>query len=166
MTAVHPESYHAAEKLLSELELDSTAVRGRGELLEQKMKLKKLTVKKLAEICGAGEPTMQDIIESLAKPNRDPRDELPKPIFRRDVLNIEDLKEGMILEGTIRNVVDFGAFVDIGVKQDGLVHKSQLSKSFVKRPTDVVSAGQNVKVKVLSVKPESGRISLSMIIEN
>ncbi len=166
MTAVHPESYHVAEKLLSELELDSTAVRGRGELLEQKMKLKKLTVKKLAEICGAGEPTMQDIIESLAKPNRDPRDELPKPIFRRDVLNIEDLKEGMILEGTIRNVVDFGAFVDIGVKQDGLVHKSQLSKSFVKRPTDVVSAGQNVKVKVLSVKPESGRISLSMIIEN
>lgn len=166
MTAVHPESYHAAEKLLKELELDSTAVRGRGELLEQKMKLKKSTVKKLAEICGVGDPTMQDIIESLVKPNRDPRDELPKPIFRRDVLNIEDLKEGMILEGTIRNVVDFGAFVDIGVKQDGLVHKSQLSKSFVKQPTDVVSVGQNVKVKVLSVKPESGRISLSMIIEN
>ncbi len=166
MTAVHPESYIAAERLLKELELDSTAVRGHGELLEQKMRLKKLTVKQLSEICGAGIPTMQDIIESLAKPNLDPRDQLPKPIFRRDVLKIEDLTEGMILEGTVRNVVDFGAFVDIGVKQDGLVHKSQLAKRFVKQPTDVVSVGQNVKVKVLSVKPETGRISLSMIIEN
>ncbi len=166
MTAVHPESYSAAEKLLQELELDSTAVRGHGELLEQKMRLKKLSVKQLAEICETGIPTMQDIIESLAKPNLDPRDELPKPIFRRDVLRIEDLQEGMILEGTIRNVVDFGAFVDIGVKQDGLVHKSQMAKRFVKQPTDVVSVGQNVKVKVLSVKPESGRISLSMILEN
>jgi len=166
MTAVHPESYQAAEKLLNELELDSTAVRGHGELLQQRMRLKKLTVQKLAEICGTGVPTMQDIIESLAKPNRDPRDELPKPIFRRDVLKIEDLKEGMVLEGTVRNVVDFGAFVDIGVKQDGLVHKSQMAKRFVKQPTDVVSVGQNVKVKVLSVKPETGRISLSMIIDD
>lgn len=166
MTAVHPESYAAAEKLLRELELDSTAVRGHGELLEQKMRLKKLSVKQLAELCGTGIPTMEDIIESLAKPNLDPRDELPKPIFRRDVLKIEDLKEGMVLQGTVRNVVDFGAFVDIGVKQDGLVHKSQLAKRFVKQPTDVVSVGQNVKVKVLSVKPDSGRISLSMIVEN
>jgi uncharacterized protein len=166
MTAVHPESYSAAEKLLAELELDSTAVRGHGELIEQRMKMRKLTVPKLAEICGTGVPTMEDIIESLAKPNRDPRDELPRPIFRRDVLKIEDLTEGMILEGTVRNVVDFGAFVDIGVKNDGLVHKSQLAKRFVKQPTDVVSVGQNVKVKVLSVKPESGRISLSMILDN
>jgi len=166
MTAVHPESYAAAEKLLQELELDSTAVRGHGELLEQKMRLKKLSVKQLAEICGTGIPTMEDIIVSLAKPNLDPRDELPKPIFRRDVLKIEDLKEGMVLQGTVRNVVDFGAFVDIGVKQDGLVHKSQLAKRYVKQPTDVISVGQNVKVKVLSVKPDTGRISLSMIIEN
>jgi len=166
ITAVHPESYSAAEKLLVELELDSTAVRGHGDILKQQIKTKKLTVHKLAEICGTGVPTMEDIIESLAKPNRDPRDELPKPIFRRDVLKIEDLTEGMILEGTIRNVVDFGAFVDIGVKNDGLVHKSQLSKSYVKQPTDVVSVGQNVKVKVLSVKPESGRISLSMILDS
>jgi len=166
VTAVHPESYSAAEKLLAELELDSTAVRGNGELLEQKMKAKEVTVQKLAEMCGAGVPTMNDIIESLAKPNRDPRDELPKPIFRRDVLRIEDLTEGMILEGTVRNVVDFGAFVDIGVKNDGLVHKSQLSKSYVKQPTDVICVGQNVKVKVLSVKPESGRISLSMILDS
>lgn len=166
MTAVHPESYRAAEKLLQVMELDRVAVRGHGDLLEQRMKLKKLTVRQLAEICETGAPTMTDIIDSLAKPNRDPREELPKPIFRRDVLQIEDLKEGMILDGTIRNVVDFGAFVDIGVKQDGLVHKSQLSKSYVKQPTDVVSVGQNVKVKVISVKPESGRISLSMVIDS
>lgn len=165
-TAVHPESYAAADKLLEELELDSTVVRGRGELIEQKIKAKNLTVHQLAEMCGTGVPTMEDIIESLAKPNRDPRDELPKPIFRRDILKIEDLTEGMILQGTIRNVVDFGAFIDIGVKNDGLVHKSQLSKSFVKQPTDVVSVGQTVKVKVLSVNPEMGRISLSMILDN
>ncbi len=164
-TAVHPESYETAEKLLAELELDSTTVRGNGELLEKKMQDKKITVKQIAEVCGAGIPTMEDIIESLAKPNLDPRDELPKPIFRRDVLKIEDLNEGMTLTGTIRNVVDFGAFVDIGVKNDGLVHKSQLAKRFVKNPTDVVSVGQNVQVKVLNVKPESGRISLTMIID-
>jgi protein Tex len=164
-TAVHPESYTAAEKLLSELELDSTTIRGNGELLEKKMRDKKITVKQIAEVCGAGVPTMEDIIESLAKPNRDPRDELPKPIFRRDVLKIEDLNEGMVLTGTIRNVVDFGAFVDIGVKNDGLVHKSQMAKRYVKNPTDEVSVGQNIKVKVLNVKPESGRISLTMIME-
>jgi len=165
MTAVHPESYEAAQKLLAELELDSTMVRGNGELIQQRLQEKKLTVKQVAEMCGAGVPTMEDIIESLAKPNRDPRDELPKPIFRRDVLKIEDLKEGMILTGTVRNVVDFGAFVDIGVKNDGLVHKSQLSKSYVKHPIDVVSVGQNVRVKVISVNPENGRISLSMILD-
>ncbi|MFZ5516709.1 MAG: Tex family protein [Candidatus Zhuqueibacterota bacterium] len=164
-TAVHPESYGVAEKLLSELELDSAAIQGHGELLEQRIRSKKLTVQKLAEKCGTGLPTMEDIIVSLAKPNLDPREELPKPIFRRDVLKIEDLTEGMILEGTVRNVVDFGAFVDIGVKNDGLVHKSQLAKRFVKNPIDVVNVGQNVKVKVLSVKPETGRISLTMIID-
>ena len=164
-TAVHPESYETAEKLLKELELDSTTVRGNGEILEQKLNEKKLTVQQVADACNAGLPTMEDIIESLAKPNLDPRDELPKPIFRRDVLKIEDLNEGMVLTGTVRNVVDFGAFVDIGVKNDGLVHKSQLAKRFVKNPTDVVSVGQNVQVKVLSVKPESGRISLTMILD-
>ena len=165
-TAVHPESYDAAEKMLMELELDSTTIQGHGELLEKRMRTKKMTVQKLAEICGTGTPTMEDIIESLVKPNLDPRDELPKPIFRRDVLKIEDLTEGMVLEGTVRNVVDFGAFVDIGVKNDGLVHKSQLAKRFVKHPIDVVNVGQNVKVKVLSVKPESGRISLTMILND
>jgi len=165
MTAVHPESYAAAEKLLQALELDSIAVRGNGELLEKRLREKKLTVKHIAEICKTGTPTMKDIIDSLAKPNRDPRDEFPKPIFRRDVLKIEDLTEGMILTGTVRNVVDFGAFVDIGVKNDGLVHKSQLAKRFVKNPIDVVNVGQNVQVKVLSVKPDTGRISLTMILD-
>ena len=164
-TAVHPESYAATEILLDVLDLDSSTLRGHGELIEQRIKQKELTAEQLAEICGTGVPTMEDIIESLAKPNRDPRDELPKPIFRRDILKIEDLTEGMILEGTIRNVVDFGAFVDVGVKNDGLVHRSQMSKSYVKQPTDVVSVGQNVKVKVLSVNPEMGRISLSMILD-
>ncbi|HDP98469.1 MAG TPA: RNA-binding transcriptional accessory protein [bacterium] len=165
MTAIHPESYDVAQRLLQELELDSKTVRGNGELIEQKIREKKMSVKKLAEICDAGVPTMEDIIESLAKPNRDPREDLPKPIFRRDILKLEDLREGMILTGVVRNVVDFGAFVDIGVKNDGLVHKSQLSRSYVKHPIDVVSVGQNVQVKVISVKPESGRISLSMIID-
>ncbi len=165
MTAVHPESYEAAQKLLDELELDSSTVRGSGELIEKRMREKKLSVQQLAEICGTGVPTMEDIIDSLAKPNRDPRDELPKPIFRRDVLKIEDLKEGMVLTGTVRNVVDFGAFVDIGVKNDGLVHKSKLAKRYVKNPIEVVSVGQNVKVKVLSVDAERGRISLSMVVD-
>lgn len=164
-TAVHPESYEAAEKLLNLLELDSWQVRQNGAILEQQTKLKKMSLKDLAAQCGTGELTLQDIIESLAKPNRDPRDELPKPIFRRDVLKVEDLKENMILEGTVRNVVDFGAFVDIGVKTDGLVHKSQLSKGYIKHPTEVVSVGQNVKVKVLFVKPEANKIGLSMILE-
>ena len=129
------------------------------------MREKKLTMKQAAQTCGTGVPTMEDIIESLAKPNLDPREKLPKPIFRRDVLKIEDLAEGMVLTGTVRNVVDFGAFVDIGVKNDGLVHKSQMAKRYVKHPIDVVSVGQNVQVKVISVKPESGRISLSMVLD-
>jgi len=165
MTAVHPESYEAAQGLLTELELDSATVRGSGELIEKRMREKKMTVQQMAESCGVGALTMEDIIDSLAKPNRDPRDELPKPIFRRDVLKMEDLKEGMILTGTVRNVVDFGAFVDIGIKNDGLVHKSKLAKKYVKNPIDVVSVGQNVKVKVISVDPERGRISLSMVID-
>ncbi len=164
-TAVHPESYNAARKLLDLLKLDNVQVKLDGALIEKRMMQKKVSIKEMASQCGVGELTLYDIIESLAKPNRDPRDELPKPIFRRDVLKIEDLKEGMILEGTVRNVVDFGAFVDIGVKTDGLVHKSQLSKTFVKNPTDVLSVGKNVKVKVLSVNPEGKKISLSMILD-
>ncbi|MBD3289154.1 S1 RNA-binding domain-containing protein [candidate division KSB1 bacterium] len=164
-TAVHPESYDAAEKLLGLLELDTVTVRRDGSILRKRIKDRKFSIKDLAARCGTGEPTLEDIIESLAKPNRDPRDELPKPIFRRDVLKMEDLKEGMILEGTVRNVVDFGAFVDIGVKTDGLIHRSQMARRRFKHPTEIVSVGDNVKVKILSVKPEAGKIGLSMLFD-
>ena len=106
--------------------------------------------------------TLKDIIEELSKPGRDPRDEMPKPILRNDVLKFEDLREGMILNGTVRNVIDFGAFVDIGVKHDGLVHISELSDSFVKNPSDVVSIGDVVKVKVLKIDMDRQKVSLSM----
>ena len=110
------------------------------------------------------EPTLRDIVKELEKPARDPRDEMPKPILRTDVLDINDIKEDMILKGTVRNVIDFGVFVDIGVHQDGLVHISQLSKSYIKHPLDVVSVGDIVEVKVLSVDTKKNRISLSMIL--
>ena len=106
--------------------------------------------------------TLKDIIDELSKPGRDPRDEMPKPILRSDVLKFEDLKEGMILNGTVRNVIDFGAFVDIGVKHDGLVHISELSESYVKNPSDIVSIGDVVKVKVIKIDNERQKVSLSM----
>jgi uncharacterized protein len=109
-----------------------------------------------------GEPTLVDILDSLARPGRDPRDELPPPLLRQDVLKMEDLKEGMLLKGTVRNVVDFGAFVDIGVKQDGLVHISQMADRYVKNPFEVVSVGDVVKVEVISIDLDRGRIGLSM----
>ncbi len=121
--------------------------------------------KKLAEQVGIGEITLKDIIRELEKPGREPRDEMPKPILRSDVLEMKDLKEGMILKGTVRNVIDFGAFVDIGVHQDGLVHISKLTdKKFVKHPLDVVSVGDVVDVKVLQVDMQKKRIQLSMIL--
>ncbi len=164
-TAVHPESYEAAEKLLQELSLTVDDVRRNGRLVRERMEEKGESLEHLAEICGVGLETLTDIVDSLEKPNRDPRDEMPKPIFRSDVLKIEDLAPGMILKGTVRNVVDFGAFVDIGVKQDGLVHLSKMSKRYVKNPLDVVSVGDVVEVKVLKVDPERGRIALSMILD-
>jgi len=142
-TAVHPESYEVAEELLK---IDYT----------------KEDLKTIAEKLDVGLPTLQDIIKELEKPGRDPRDELPKPILRQDVLKMEDLKKDMVLNGTVRNVVDFGAFVDIGVKSDGLVHISQLSDKFVKHPKEVVQVGDIVKVRVIDIDIERGRISLSM----
>ena len=115
---------------------------------------------------GVGEPTLKDIIKELEKPGRDPRDEMPKPILRSDVLGMEDLREGMIMRGTVRNVIDFGAFVDIGVHQDGLVHISQMSNKYIKHPLDVVSVGDIVEVKVLGVDVKKNRISLSMLLED
>ena len=120
------------------------------------------SVKKMAGELGIGQMTLSDIIAELKKPARDPREDAPPVVFRNDVRSFEDLKEGMELTGTVRNVVDFGAFVDIGVKQDGLVHVSQLSNKFVKHPMDVVAVGDTVKVKILSIDPEKKKISLTM----
>jgi uncharacterized protein len=116
----------------------------------------------LADVLEVGLPTLTDIFDNLIKPGRDPRDELPKPILRSDVLKMEDLREGMMLKGTVRNVVDFGAFVDIGVKHDGLVHVSKMADRYVKNPLEVVSVGDVVEVKVISIDLERGRIGLSM----
>ena len=116
----------------------------------------------MAEKLGIGEITLKDIVKELEKPGRDPRDEMPKPILRTDVLEMKDLKEGMILKGTVRNVIDFGAFVDIGVHQDGLVHISQMTERYINHPLDVVSVGDIIDVKVLSVDINKGRIQLSM----
>ncbi|MFQ5771097.1 MAG: Tex family protein, partial [bacterium] len=160
-TAVHPESYQAADMLLNQLHLSIAEVKGTGTILRQKWNESGIKIHDLAQACGVGVPTLEDIIASLEKPNRDPREELPKPIFRSDVLKMEDLSEGMTLKGTVRNVVDFGAFVDIGVKVDGLVHRSQMSRKFVKNPLDVVSVGDVIDVKVLNVDVERVRIALS-----
>ncbi|HIR76256.1 MAG TPA: RNA-binding transcriptional accessory protein [Candidatus Choladousia intestinipullorum] len=157
-TSIHPESYEAAEKLLQELGYTKEWVAEPGT--------KTISIrdyKKMAERIGVGEPTLRDMVKELCKPGRDPRDEMPQPILRTDVLEMKDLKEGMILKGTVRNVIDFGAFVDIGVHQDGLVHISQLTdKKFVRHPLEVVSVGDIVEVKVLSVDLQKKRISLTM----
>ncbi|MCI5900353.1 MAG: RNA-binding transcriptional accessory protein [Lachnospiraceae bacterium] len=159
-TSVHPESYEAAEKLLAKLgvHLNEIAAGGKAGISG------KITdYRKMAAELGVGEPTLHDIAAELEKPGRDPRDEMPKPILRSDVLEMKDLKEGMILKGTVRNVIDFGAFVDIGVHQDGLVHISEMSsKKFVKHPLEIVRVGDIVDVKVLSVDMQKKRIALSM----
>lgn len=159
-TSVHPESYEAAEKLLEKLGYKTDDIVG-GKLSGLSKSVKDYKV--LAEELGIGEMTLQDIVKELEKPARDPRDEMPKPILRTDVLEMKDLTEGMILKGTVRNVIDFGAFVDIGVHQDGLVHISQLTdKKFVKHPLEVVSVGDIVEVKVMSVDLQKKRIQLTM----
>lgn len=161
-TSVHPESYEAATSLLSRLGYSLTDISGQG-LMGLSLLAKNRT--QLASDLGIGEVTLDDIIKELEKPARDPRDEMPKPILRTDVLEMKDLTEGMVLKGTVRNVIDFGAFVDIGVHQDGLVHISQITnKKFIKHPLEIVSVGDVVEVKVLSVDLERKRIQLSMIL--
>ncbi|HEY9060102.1 MAG TPA: Tex family protein [Pseudobacteroides sp.] len=160
-TAVHPESYEAALKLLKLTGFTLEDVAG-GNIKGLKEAVNKRGISSIAEEIGVGVPTLRDIIDELLKPGRDPRDELPKPVLLTDVLDIEDLKPGMILTGTVRNVADFGAFVDIGVHQDGLVHISELCDRYVKSPMEVVAVGDIVKVKVLSVEVQRKRISLSM----
>ena len=160
-TGVHPESYAAAEALLS-LCGYSLADVGTGTLAELPRRVEKLGWKQAAERCGCGEMTLRDIVRELLKPGRDPRDELPAPILRTDVLDIKDLKPGMVLTGTVRNVIDFGVFVDIGVHQDGLVHISKICDKFIRHPSEAVSVGDVVKVTVLEVDEKRKRISLSM----
>jgi uncharacterized protein len=164
-TAVHPESYEAAERFLTLVQMSPQEARGAGKSLREKLRALNRNLGELAQECGVGLPTLEDIVAAIEKPDRDPRDEMPKPIFRHDVLKIEDLKEGMILKGTVHNVVDFGAFVDIGVKHAGLVHLSQMSYKYVKSPLEVVSAGQVIDVRILKVDVEKGRIALSMLLE-
>ena len=158
-TSVHPESYEAAAQVLKRLGYGPESI-GTEEM--KGIAKKAGDVKKLAKELGIGEITLQDIIKELEKPARDPREEMPKPILRTDVLDMKDLKPGMILKGTVRNVIDFGAFVDIGVHQDGLVHISEMSRKFIKHPLEAVSVGDIVEVKVLGVDPAKKRISLTM----
>ncbi len=160
-TSVHPESYSAAERLLKIMGYSLTDVSGKN-IRDLERKVEDTGRVKVAEELGIGMPTLKDIISELLKPGRDPRDELPKPVLHTDILHLEDLKPGMVLTGTVRNVADFGAFVDIGVHQDGLVHISQLADRFVKNPMEVVAVGDIVKVRVIEVDADRKRISLSM----
>ena len=158
-TSVHPESYEAALALLKKLgcgpeEIRKGGLKGIGKTVRD--------YKKLAAELGIGEPTLRDIVAEFEKPARDPREEMPRPILRTDVLEMKDLTPGMILKGTVRNVIDFGAFVDIGVHQDGLVHISQMTEKYIKHPMEVVSVGDIVEVKVLSVDQAKKRIALTM----
>jgi len=161
-TGIHPESYPEVIKLLNNFGF-TTADLGSPALRDS---LSGINAAQLSKELGIGELTLKDIIDALVRPERDPRDDLPKPLLKKDVLKLEDLNTGMELQGTVRNVVDFGAFVDIGVKQDGLVHISRLSRKFIKRPLDVVSVGDVVTVWVDSVDKNKGRVSLTMLSPN
>ena len=161
-TAVHPESYEACEKLLTKLGYNVDNLLEKEKLEKLKEQLKSIDTKQMAKELEIGELTLKDIIEEISKPGRDPREELPRPILRSDVLKFEDLQEGMELTGTVRNVIDFGAFVDIGVKHDGLVHISEMSDKYVKNPSEIVSVGDIVKVKVIGIDREKQKVKLSM----
>jgi uncharacterized protein len=165
VTAVHPESYEIAEKLLAKLGFSVENILEKDKLEELKEALKKVDVEKMAIELEVGGLTLKDIIDEISKPGRDPRESMPKPILRSDVLKFEDLQIGMVLNGTVRNVIDFGAFVDIGVKYDGLVHISEMSNKFIKTPSDIVSVGDIVKVKVIALDQSRHKVSLSMKLE-
>jgi len=159
-TSIHPESYEATEKLLKKFEVAD--VNAGGKTLRQKISSEKMDIADMAEEINCGIPTLEDILLDLEKPGRDPRDKMPKPLFKKDILKIEDLRQDMIVEGTVRNVVDFGAFIDIGVKQDGLLHKSEMANGFVKSPYKIVAVGDVIKLKIVSVDVERQRIGLSL----
>ena len=160
-TGVHPESYGAAETLLTLCGCTKKDVAA-GNLGELSERLQSYGEEKAAEACSVGVPTLQDVVKELLKPGRDPRDDLPAPILRTDVLEMKDLKPGMVLSGTVRNVIDFGVFVDIGVHQDGLVHISQVCNRKLQHPSEVLQVGDIVKVMVLEVDEKRKRISLTM----
>jgi uncharacterized protein len=162
VTAVHPESYDATEKLLKSVGFDKNDLVDKEKVSKLKLALSQINIDKTAEELGIGKLTLKDIIDELSKPGRDPREDLPKPILRSDVLSFDDLKVGMELTGTVRNVVDFGCFVDVGVKHDGLVHISQMSDKFVKNPSQIVSVGDIVKVRVLEIDKEKQKVSFTM----
>ena len=162
ITAVHPESYAATEKLLDTIGYKKEDILDKEKLVSIKQKLMSLNVKKVSEELQIGEMTLQDIISELCKPGRDPREDMPKLILRSDVLKFDDLREDMILTGTVRNITDFGVFVDVGVKHDGLVHISEMSDKFVKKPSDIVSIGDIVKVRVIGIDTEKQKVKLSM----
>ena len=162
ITGVHPESYTKAEQLLEKIGATTKDLLDKEKLETIKEKLSRVNIEKTAKELEIGELTLKDIIDDLSKPGRDPREEMPKPILRTDILKIEDLQEGMTLTGTVRNVIDFGAFVDIGIKHDGLVHISELSEDYVRNPSDVVSVGDIVKVKVIGIDLERQKVKLSM----
>ena len=162
MTAVHPESYEVAEKLLNYLGFNIEDIRNKEKVIDLREKLKTVNIPSMAKELDVGEMTLSDIIQELSKPGRDPRDDMPKPVLRTDVLKFEDLKDGMVLTGTVRNVIDFGCFVDIGVKYDGLVHISEMSDKYIKNPSEIVSVGDIVKVKVIKIDQERHKVGLSM----
>ncbi|MDD4518642.1 MAG: helix-hairpin-helix domain-containing protein, partial [Limnochordia bacterium] len=162
-TPVHPESYALARRILELAQSSEVSLVNKNQRIDTAKRLSQLDPAQLSQQTGAGEPTIIDIIEALCTPGRDPRSEIPGPIFRQDVLQMSDLQPGMQLSGSITNVVDFGAFVDIGVETDGLIHISKLSTEYVKDPNTVVTVGEPVKVEVLSVDRERGRISLRLL---
>ena len=164
-TAVHPESYDAAKQLLELCGFTLADIKS-GKIKGLNAKVEELGEATLAEKIGVGVPTLQDIVTELLRPGRDPRDELVQPLLRKDVLDMKDLREGMELDGTVRNVIDFGAFVDIGVHQDGLVHVSQICDKYIRHPSEVLKVGDIVKVRVLSVDVDKKRISLTMKLNN
>ena len=160
-TPIHPESYDLAQNMLNEIGYTINALNKQEKLKGLKAKLKELDIAELTHQLEAGYHTLKDIKAALLKPGRDPRADLPKPIFRDDILTLDDLAVGQVLFGTVKNVVDFGAFVDIGLKEDGLVHISELSKEYVKDPLDFVAIGDIIKVKILKIDKKSKRIALS-----
>ena len=162
LTPIHPESYQAAEKILANINYQAADIRDREKLDQIREKLNEIDLVKTASDLDIGLPTAKDIVAALKQPGRDPRDSMPAPIFRKDILKIEDIEPGMIFKGKVRNIVDFGAFVDIGLKQDGLLHISEMSQMYVSDPFEIVEIGQNIEVKVLDVDQKRGRISLTL----